>query len=241
VRIAALYDIHGNLPALNAVLAELGQGPPDLVVVGGDVAAGPMPAEVLDRLSAIPAPVRYVRGNADREVVAAFDGTAPPKNDDAGRAARYAAARITRGQRDAMAAYEPVVRADGILFCHGSPRSDEEIITELTPPERLDPMLERVRELLVVCGHTHHQFHLGRVVNAGSVGLPYEGRAAAFWLLLEDGVPHHRATEYDIDAAVAAMRATSFPDIDEFLRESLVEPVSSEWVARFFEELAGRS
>jgi diadenosine tetraphosphatase ApaH/serine/threonine PP2A family protein phosphatase len=134
------------------------------------------------------------------------------------------------------------VRLDGALYCHGSPRRDDEIITAITPAERLQPMLDGVDEALVVCGHTHHQFDLRagarRVVNAGSVGMPYEGAAAAFWLLVDDGQPEPRRTDYDVAAAIAAMSATGFPDFEELILESLVEPVTAAAVAEHFEKAA---
>jgi putative phosphoesterase len=246
--VAALYDVHGNLPALDAVLADRAFARADAVVVGGDVAAGPMPAEVLDRLAGLDVPVRWVRGNADREVVAHFDrgdtdhavygADAPAERADA-----FTAAHIDSRHRDVLAGFEEVVRLDGALYCHGSPRSDEEIITALTPAERLEPMLAEVEEALVVCGHTHHQFELRagerRVVNAGSVGMPYEGRPGAFWLLVTDAEPELRHTEYDVEAAAAALRASGFPDVEDLIRESLVEPVAAAFVARYFEDRAG--
>jgi putative phosphoesterase len=246
--VAALYDVHGNLPALDAVLADSAFARADAVVVGGDVAAGPLPAEVLDRLAGLAPPVRWVRGNADREVVAHFDradtdhsiygADAPAQRADA-----FTAARIARGHRDLMAGFEEVVRLDGALYCHGSPRSDEEIITALTPRERLEPMLAGVDEALVVCGHTHHQFELRvgeqRVVNAGSVGMPYEGRAGAFWLLVADGQPELRHTPYDVDAAGTVLRSSGFPDVDDLIRESLIDPVEAAVVARHFEGRTG--
>ena len=83
VSVAVLCDIHGNLPALDAVLAELRADPPEAVVIGGDVAAGPMPVEVLARLRAsCPWPVHWLRGNADRALVMSFDGTVPPEVRD---------------------------------------------------------------------------------------------------------------------------------------------------------------
>jgi putative phosphoesterase len=246
--VAALYDVHGNLPALDAVLADSAFARADAVVVGGDVAAGPLPAEVLDRLAGLDVPVRWVRGNADREVVAHFDrgdtdhslyGTDAP----AERADAFTAARITRAHRDLMAGFEELVHLDGALYCHGSPRSDDEIITALTPSERLESMLAGVDEALVVCGHTHHQFELRageqRVVNAGSVGMPYEGKAGAYWLLVADGEPAMRRTEYDVEAAARALRASRFPDVDDLIRESLVEPVEAAFVARHFEGRVG--
>jgi putative phosphoesterase len=243
VRIAVISDIHGNLPALEAILNEL--PPVDVVIVGGDAAAGPMPAETLDALAGLDA--RCVMGNADRLMVAAFDAGADPSEleDPIARLDAWCAQRITREHRDALAAYEPTVSLDGIVFCHGSPRSDEEIVTAVSPEERLAPMFDGVAERTIVCGHTHHQFDravLGkRLLNAGSVGMPYEDEAAAYWLLLEDGEPSLRRTDYDIGAAVDRLRATGFPDIDELmLRESLLEPIGSTAVAQHFEERASR-
>jgi putative phosphoesterase len=244
--VAALNDVHGNLPALEAVLADPAFARADMVVVGGDVAAGPMPAAVLDRLQALDLPVRWVQGNADREVVDAFDrgdtdASAHP-DDVAARADAFTAGRITPAHRDLLASFEELVRVDGTLYCHGSPRSDEEMITALTPPERLEPMLAGVDERLVVCGHTHHQFDLRaggrRVVNAGSVGMPYEGSAGAYWLLVADGEPEPQRTTYDIDAAAAVIRASGFPDAEDVVKESMVEPVGADEVARFFEDRA---
>jgi predicted phosphodiesterase len=136
------------------------------------------------------------------------------------------------------------VAVDGVLFCHGSPRSDTEIITALTPEERLAPMFEGVAEDVIVCGHTHHQFDravLGRrLLNAGSVGMPYEDEAAAYWLLL-DPEPRLRRTDYDVPAAVERLRASGCPDVDEvMLRESLLAQSAAQFVARHFEERATR-
>jgi putative phosphoesterase len=238
MRVAALYDIHGNLPALEAVLGELEA---DLVVVGGDVAPGPMVGEVLDRVGALDVPVRWVMGNGDREVVEGAGGLAPAE------LTAWTAQRLSDEQRGLLASFEATVEVDvdglgPVVFCHGSPRSDTEIITQVTPAERLRPMLEGVAADVVVCGHTHHQFDRmidsTRVVNAGSVGMPYQGEAAAFWLVLGPEVELRR-TGYDVPAAVERMRATGMPDIDEMmLRESLLEPVSAAYVAEYFEQRA---
>src|SRR4051812_15210800 len=172
MRIAVLCDIHGNLPALDAVLAEVDLHDVDAIVVGGDVVPGPFMAETADRLRALGDRARFVRGNGDREVVAAFDAGTPP--EEPVRFTAWCAARLDRAQRDFLASFEPVVRLPvddlgPVLFCHGSPRSDTEVITQITPPERLAPMLAGVEEPVVVCGHTHHQFVLEadgtRVVN----------------------------------------------------------------------------
>jgi predicted phosphodiesterase len=247
VTVAALYDVHGNLPALEAVLGDPAFARADAVLVGGDVATGPMPAEVLDRLAGLTVAVRWVRGNGDRDAIAAFDRgdtdpSAHPPEDVAAVASAFTAARITRAHRDLMARFEAVVTLEGALYCHGSPRSDDEIITAVTSPERLAPMLDGVAEALVVCGHTHHQFqlHAGgrRVVNAGSIGMPYEGAAGAYWLVVDDGEPTLRSTDVDVDAMAAAIRATGYPQADDLVRESFVEPVDAGLVARFFEDRA---
>src|SRR5918993_144518 len=250
-RVTAIYDIHGNLPALEAVLAELESVKPDLIVVGGDVVAGPMPTEVLDRLAALGESICFVRGNADREVVAAYDDRphADPIDlaDPAERVAAHAASRIDRGHRDLLASFAErlIVEVEGVgqvLFCHGSPRSDEEIVTAATTEGRLREILAGVDQDLVACGHTHAQFdrRVGgkRVVNAGSVGMPYQGKpVGAFWLLLEVGGVSVRRSDYDLDRAVGQIRATGYPDAEDVAQIPL-EPPDPERVADFFEQQA---
>jgi diadenosine tetraphosphatase ApaH/serine/threonine PP2A family protein phosphatase len=145
---------------------------------------------------------------------------------------------------EVLARFEPTVTLDvdgvgPVLFCHGSPRSDTEMITQITPAERLQPILADVAEDVVVCGHTHHQFDrvVGgkRIVNAGSVGLPYQGDAAAFWLALGPGIKLRR-TAYDTAPAVEAFSA--IPELADSVRASLVEPISAQSIAEFFEHRA---
>jgi putative phosphoesterase len=250
-RIAAIYDIHGNLPALEVVLADLESVNPDLIVVGGDMVAGPMPAEVLDSLAALGESICFVRGNADREVVAAYDdgryADASNVADPAERTAAYAASKIDRAHRDLLASFTErlvveVERVGQVLFCHGSPRSDEEIVTAATTEGRLREILAGVDQDLVVCGHTHAQFdrRVGakRVINAGSVGMPYQGKpVGAFWLLLGAGGVSLRRSDYDLDRAVKRIRATGYPDAED-MAQILLEPPDPEWVADFFEQQA---
>jgi putative phosphoesterase len=250
-RVAAIYDIHGNLPALEAVLADLQSVSPDLIVVGGDVVAGPMPAEVLDRLAALGESICFVRGNADREVVAAYgDGRyadATDAADPAERAAAFAASKIDRGHRDLLASFAErlILEVEGVgqvLFCHGSPRSDEEIVTAATTEGRLREILAGVDQDLVVLGHTHAQFdrRVGgkRVVNAGSVGMPYQGKpVGAFWLLLGADSVSLRRSDYDLDRAVERIGATGYPEAED-VAQILLEPPDPERVADFFEQQA---
>jgi putative phosphoesterase len=250
-RVTAIYDIHGNLPALEAVLAELESVKPDLIVVGGDVVAGPMPTEVMDRLVTLGQSICFVRGNADREVVAAFDERphADPIDvvDPVERVAAYAASKIDHANRDLLTAFAEllIVEVEGVgqvLFCHGSPRSDEEIVSAATTEGRLREILAGVDQDIVVCGHTHAQFdrRVGgkRVVNAGSVGMPYQGKpVGAFWLLLGVGGVSLRRSDYDLDRTVERIRATGYPDA-EYMVEILLEPPDPERVAALFEQRA---
>jgi putative phosphoesterase len=227
-RVAALYDIHANLPALDAVLADAEAA--DIIVVGGDFAHGPLPAETVDRLRGLGERVRFIRGNADREVGGEDAWQREPLGDERLRFLAGLAETLT-------------LDVDGLgsaLFCHGSPRSDEEIITAVTPEARLGRILAGVGEAVVVCGHTHHQFDRSvggiRVVNAGSVGMPYEGRPGAFWAMLGPDV-ELRSTAYDLDAAAAVIMASGYPGADELV-DTLRNPPGADEVARHFESLA---
>ena len=201
MRVAALYDIHGNDAALAAVLAEIEGLGVDLIVVGGDVAGGPFPREAVAAVRALGDRAITIRGNGERELVEArlrLDaGTARIDPDDVWSSrTHWAAGALDQDALDWMGALPPLasVEVDGlgdVLFCHASPRSDEEIVTPLSPESRIAPMLAGVTQSTVVLGHTHVQFDRQvagrRLVNAGSVGMPYEGRAAAFWALLGAG------------------------------------------------------
>jgi predicted phosphodiesterase len=249
MRVAAICDIHGNLPALRAVLAEAARENVGTYVFGGDVAAGPLPSQTLDQLMALGNRPRFVRGNADREIVDAYDSgqiDITGIDDPAQRAAIFAASRISRRHRDFLAGFSPTVglEVDGLgptLFCHGSPRSDTQIITRVTSDDRLRGILGGIRERTIVCGHTHQQFDRSidawRIVNAGSVGVPYEGQPGAYWALIGPDVQLRR-TEYQLDQALEELHAGGFPDVDEMLKESLLEPISPNDVSEFFERQA---
>lgn len=249
MRVAVLCDIHGNPPALDAVLAEAERERVDAFVIGGDAAAGPLPAETIEQLMALDRPAHLVRGNADREIVEAYDhGLTDIERleDPSLRSAAFAAGCISVAQRDFLAGFAQTVELEleGLgpaLFCHGSPRSDDEIVTRITPDPRLLEILAGVDQPTVVGGHTHQQFDRTvdrwRFINAGSVGMPYEGARGAYWALLGPDVELRR-TDYDVDRALAEMRRGGFPDIDEMLQESLIAPVDPREVAEFFESQA---
>jgi putative phosphoesterase len=242
MKVLALYDIHGNIDALEAVLADDRAADPDLVLVGGDAVPGPFSAETLARLERLDMPVRWVRGNGEREVAAAARGEEPPANDAAAQTAKRTADELGREAASALGELPLTVELDGVLYCHASPRRDDELLTRISPVERYAAALSQVQAAVVVAGHTHQQDDrpVGdrRFVNAGSVGLPYEGDGAARWLWVADGIPHLRQTGYDAAAAGARILATDWPGEDS-VRAALNEPIDAIEVTRQFEDAAG--
>jgi putative phosphoesterase len=238
VRVAALCDIHGNLHALEAVLAEAEEEGVDVIVCGGDVVGGPFPAQVLDRLASLP-DVRFVRGNADRLGV---EGTDEHGNDWSAERERLGEARVA-----AIASWPLTVELEieGLgrtLFCHAIPTADEPIFTRITPDEDVAALIGDVEAELVVCGHTHVQFDRRlpnglRIVNAGSVGMPYEGRPGAFWALLGPTV-ELRHTDYDAEVAVASIREAGSP-VSEQQLGWLLEPPDPDEASTYFESQRG--
>ena len=191
MRVAALYDIHGNLAALDAVLAEVDA---DVVVVGGDFVLGPWPQETYERLRSLEGDVRFIRGNADREVVDDAPGLAPPE------LTAFVRERLSPDACEFLRSLPLTESIGRVLFCHATPRNDEEIYTRISPDESWRAALAGVDADVVVCGHTHVQFdrRIGdvRLVNAGSIGMPYEGEPGAYWALLDGNEVTLRRTEY---------------------------------------------
>jgi predicted phosphodiesterase len=240
VKVLALYDVHGNIDALDAVLADPNAADPDAVLVGGDAVPGPFARETLVRLDALSVPVHWIRGNGEREVAEAVGAPAPDPDDLVARTAALSAAALSEERASALGDLPLTVLLDGVLFCHATPRADDEMVTRLSPPERWAEVLAGVPAGLVVAGHTHQQDDrvVGgvRFVNAGSVGLPYEGDGAARWLWIADGEPELRRTPYDAAAAGAKMLAAGWPD-ERSIRASLIDPVDPVTITRFFEDL----
>jgi putative phosphoesterase len=235
MRVAAISDIHGNLPALAAVLADVEQEGVDEIIVGGDSVSGPWPVEVLERLEAVGA--RVVRGNADR-LVLERDET----HLGAWSADRLGPERLAAVARWPLTLELEVAGLGRVLLCHSTPQSDDPIYTRITPDEQVIDLLGAVAADVVVCGHTHMQYDRRlssglRLVNPGSVGLPYEGRPGAFWALLGPDV-EFRHTPYDVESTAAAMRALGGP-LEEELIELLVKPIDSDTATVEFEQLRG--
>lgn len=225
--VAALADVHANAPALAAVLEEVERERPDLVVFGGDLTWGSLPRETLELVRALEIPTRFVRGNADRAV----------EEDTESARGAWIRAQHTDDDRSFLSSFERTVtvEVDGLgptCFAHGSPRSDEECVTERTPRERVKEFMAGRPEACVVTGHVHVQYDREldgvRLLSPGSVGVPYEGRRGAFWALLGPSVELRR-TEYDVESAVALMRSTGDPDSGR-IGDMLLEPPAREVV-----------
>ena len=242
MRVAALYDVHGNLPALEAVLADPRLHAADLVVCGGDVVAGPLPAACLALLEGLGERVRFVRGNGDRDVTSDPPTGAFPERS-AWCAARLDHAALAHVRDWPLSMTAEVDGLGTVLFCHAVPGDDMPVLTTLTPDAEVVSAIGPVEADAVVCGHVHVQYDRTlstglRVVNAGSVGAPYEGRAAAYWLLLGPGV-EHVSTDYDVAAAVEALEASGCPDTEWIVRHALVEPVAAADAMARFEAMRG--
>jgi predicted phosphodiesterase len=217
VRVAALYDVHGMVHALDSVLADLGDV--DAVVFGGDLFLGPLPTRTLEAVRSVDA--RFVRGNCDREP------------DDWVR-------RHLPEEALAWAAGWPLtVELDDVLYCHASPTNDlRPILTDASPQERFDEALSGIDNRLVVAGHTHMQFRREGFANAGSVGMPYEDDVAAFWAIVDDGEVEFRRTSFDVERAIVEIEASGWEGGDQFVAENLRTAPSRREATAHFESLA---
>jgi predicted phosphodiesterase len=237
-----LFDIHGNLPALDAVLDEIRRIGVDRIVVGGDVLPGPMPRETMARLLELEIPTQFIYGNGDLAILAQMKATEPgavtywgtsggtPLPESFIELFRWTGRQV-REYQDVLESWPLTtsVEIDGlgkVLFCHATPRNEVEIFTRLTPEERLLPVFAGVDASVVVCGHTHMQFDrmVGdvRVVNAGSVGMPF-ATTGADWLLLGPGI-ELRKTAYDLAATAEHFRRTEYPMVEQMAVRFILNP-----------------
>ncbi len=236
MRLAAIYDIHANLPALEAVLHDVRRAGVDQVVVGGDVLPGPMPRETLECLLQLDIPTQFIQGNGDRVVLAQMRGAESSEVPQQFREViRWNAQQLHPEQEALLAGWPGTLRVQipglgEVLFCHATPRNDTEIFTRLTPEDRLLPVFAGVDAPVAVCGHTHMQFdrRVGstRVVNAGSVGMPFQ-EPGAYWLLLGPDVQLRR-TAYDLAQAAERIRDTKYPQAEDFAARNVLQPPSEQ-------------
>ena len=208
MRVAALYDIHAMPWALEAVLAEVEA---DVVVFGGDYLYGPCPRETVATIRSLDAQV--LRGNCED------------------LAEDWERRELAAGDLEWLQSLPLAVTVDGVLYCHAAPADNTPITTAETPEEAVRETFAGYTGTIVI-GHTHHQFdrRIGdlRIVNAGSVGMAYEGDVAAYWTMLDDGEPTPMRTPFDVDRAVRQTSASGWPQAQEFVAENLLQAVTRE-------------
>jgi len=233
-RVAVVGDVHGNAIALAAVLEDVRREDVDLVVWTGDLSWGWEPTASLDLVRALELPARYVRGNAERALLELRDGAVESPSERE----RWMLESHTAGDLAFAERYQHAhsVEIDGLgptYFTHGSPRSDEELLTGGTPDERLAAATSAISERVLVTGHTHGQYDRTvagiRALNPGSVGMPYEGKPGAYWALLGPDVELRR-TEYDVDEAVARIHASGIPDPEQLVEVVTKPPTPAELI-----------
>jgi Icc-related predicted phosphoesterase len=241
MKVAALYDIHANTPALEAVLDEVHAIGVDLIVFGGDVLPGPLPRETLRLLRSLRVATRFISGNGERVVLMASRGEEPIEVPARFRETIYwNAKQLNHEDLDWISSWPATLSVaisnSEVLFCHATPRNDTDIFTEQTEESVLLPILERVSEKTIVCGHTHMQFdrRVGqkRVVNSGSVGMSFEG-PGAYWLLIGDEIRLCR-TSYDVARAADQIRASGYPIAEEFAAQNVLTTPTKEAMLKAF-------
>jgi predicted phosphodiesterase len=230
MRIAVVCDIHGNLPALEAVLHDIYEYGAEFIVVVGDVVAGPLPGETLTLLQSITIPTRFILGNAESDVLRYLAGKDfIGLSERANAEARWVANHLSDEHKQFLSSWTPTLSLNiemwgELLFCHGTPRCDMEIFTELTPIEHLTSIFSNLTASLVICGYTHMQFDrvVGkvRIINAGSVGMSF-GRTGADWLLIDTNI-YFKHTDYDIPDAAERIRGSNYPQAEDFVLNNVL-------------------
>lgn len=246
MQVAAIYDIHGNLPALDAVLEEIRNAEVNQIVVGGDVVPGPLPRETLASLLNLDIPTQFIQGNGEVAVLEQMAGRDPASVPEQFRdVVRWTAKELDAEHEHLLASWPKTIRLEisglgEVLFCHATPRNENEVFTRLTPEVRLLPVFERVKAAVVVCGHTHMQFDRMidkiRLVNAGSVGMPF-GEPGAYWLLIGPDV-QFRHTFFDFAKAAKRIRATNYPQAEHFAANNVLRPPSEKEMLEGFTKAA---
>jgi predicted phosphodiesterase len=231
ITVAALYDIHGNLPALERVIDEVRELGVDEIVIGGDVIPGPMPHETLAYLRALDLPLQFIHGNGELAVLEERAGRDSGVPAQFRGSVRWCAEQLAGEEAHFIAGWPATISRQiaglgEVLFCHATPRSSTEIFIRTTPEEKVLPAFEGMGETIVICGHTHMQFDRAigskRVINAGSVGMPF-GAPGAYWLLPKEK-PELRYTSYDLETAANRVRLTNYPGATDFAAQNILHP-----------------
>jgi predicted phosphodiesterase len=233
-KVAVVSDVHTNVAALTAVLAEIEREAPDLIVSCGDLTWGSQPDETIALMRALGDRALFVRGNGERAVLQVSAGSRETKSPrEVWVPARHSADSVAFVATIPFSLIIDVTGLGPVRFCHGSPRADTEIVTPGTPGERFGELSAGIDEQILVTGHTHIQFDRQvagrRSVNPGSVGLPYHlgEPGTAYWALLGPDVSL-RQTRYDVSPALAIGDELGDPGADRIRDLLLTPPVPAE-------------
>ena len=227
-RIAVLSDIHGNLPALQAVLTDVEAVGVDAIVLNGDLVDGPFPVETLEVLASLGDRAVWVRGNGDRWVAEAYDGTFERTGSPTDALTEWTASLLSADHRALLGAASLTAQLDlpgvgPIGFCHATARNDNEMVLVDSPVEHFERAFGDFAVPTVVVGHCHmpfdRLFNRRRIINAGAVGMPY-GHTGASWALIGPDVTLRR-TNYDLAAAAEQLRSSAMPDLQEFIDDNV--------------------
>jgi putative phosphoesterase len=232
--VAVLSDVHGVLPVLDAVLADPDVAAAERIVITGDLLAGPLPAQTLDRFDELGDRLILVRGNADTELAAIRDDPARAVPDPI---CTWAVTQLDDARIDRVARLPHPVRLDvqgfgPVLFCHGTPRDEDEVVLVDTRMQRWSEVFAELPADVrtICCGHTHMPFvrlvDRRLVINPGSIGMPY-GRAGGNWALLSDGNVTLRHTAVDLAQVRDRIIADSdYPDVEAWVHSYLSDRIS---------------
>ncbi|TRZ41633.1 metallophosphoesterase family protein [Robertkochia solimangrovi] len=245
MKIAALYDIHGNPFALNAVLKEVEKIEVNQIIIGGDVIAGPMPNETLRLLEETSTPMQFLCGNAESEVIRHLDGKEiNGLSERADQEAIWVSEQLSEDHKAWIREWKSTICLETdtlgeILFCHATPQSDVEVFTKMTRKDKIATIFEDVSIPTVICGHTHMQFEIQtgqtRILNAGSVGMPF-GSPGAAWLLLTETTDFQN-TAYDLDAAATRVRDSDYPHAEGFATNNILNPPTEQIALKMLSNL----
>jgi putative phosphoesterase len=231
MRVAALYDIHGNLPALEAVIAEVSQLEVEQIVIGGDVVPGPMPCETLSYLRRLDLPLQFIQGNGEVAVLEERAGKDSGVPAQFRKGVRWNAEQLSAGGARFITTWPDTIvlqidKLGEVLFCHATSRSKTEIFIRTTAEKKVLTAFTGVEQSIVICGHTHMQFDrtIGnqRVINAGSVGMPF-GEPGAYWLILDQAL-ELRCTPYNLEKAAERIQNTDYPGAGNFALQNVLHP-----------------
>lgn len=245
MKVAALYDIHGNLPALEAVLSKLELETPDVLVIGGDVVPGPFPVETLELLQSLSIPTHFLLGNAEADVLSYWQtGISHGLSARANEEAQWLVAKLSGKQLEFLATWSDTVTLElkglgKVLFCHATAMSNTLVFTHNTSEEKVKGFFASTDAKTIICGHTHMQFQRSvaekLICNAGSIGMPF-GKNGAHWLLLDEAA-HFKCTDYDYAKAAQLICQSDYPDAEEFASGNVLSTPTQEEALAFLERL----